>query len=278
MRKLALRGFWATCVCAALSSTASYAAPPDVVLYAADATRLTGNWARVADSTAAGGQLLSGTDKGWQSPDSALAQPADSLEFTFNAESATAYHVWVRMRATSNSKFNDSLFAQFSDAVTGTGAPLFRIGTTSALTLNLQTSNGAKLNGWGWVDGAYWLNQLSTVSFSATGAHTLRLQTREDGAKVDQVVLSPATYLTVSPGQRSGDSTIIARPSVTPTPLPTPYSGVASALPGTIQAEDFDNGGEGAAYHDPAASTWRRRARVATTSAGFPPASGSPTA
>ena len=46
MRKLALRGFWAMVVCAALSATASYAAPPDVVLYAADATRLTGNWTR----------------------------------------------------------------------------------------------------------------------------------------------------------------------------------------------------------------------------------------
>src|SRR3954467_5078897 len=98
MRKLALRGFWAMCVCAALSATASYAAPPDVVLYAADATRLTGNWTRATDSTAAAGQLLSGADKGWQSPDSAIAQPADSIEFTFNANAATAYHVWVRMR------------------------------------------------------------------------------------------------------------------------------------------------------------------------------------
>src|SRR5439155_1587484 len=31
---------------------------------------------------------------------------------------------------------------------------------------------------------------------------------------------------------------------------PTPFGGTARALPGTIQAEDFDNGGEGVAYHD----------------------------
>ncbi len=31
---------------------------------------------------------------------------------------------------------------------------------------------------------------------------------------------------------------------------PTPFSGVPIAIPGTIQAEDFDNGGEGVAYHD----------------------------
>ena len=30
----------------------------------------------------------------------------------------------------------------------------------------------------------------------------------------------------------------------------TPHHGVPVALPGTIDAEDFDNGGEGIAYHD----------------------------
>ncbi|MEQ1727807.1 MAG: carbohydrate-binding protein, partial [Vicinamibacterales bacterium] len=204
----------------------------------------------MADSSAAGGQKLASADRGWPSRDTALAAPADWFEFTFNADASTPYHVWVRLRATGNTKLNDSLFAQFSDAVTATGTPLFRMGTTSALTLNLQTSNGAKLNGWGWVDGAYWLSQLSTVSFSASGAHTLRLQTREDGVQLDQVVLSRATYLTVAPGQRSGDSTIIAKPAVPQAPVATPYSGVAAMLPGVVQAEDFDNGGEGVAHHD----------------------------
>ncbi len=31
---------------------------------------------------------------------------------------------------------------------------------------------------------------------------------------------------------------------------PTPFGGVARALPGTVQAEDFDDGGEGVGYHD----------------------------
>ena len=154
------------------------------------------------------------------------------------------------MRATNNDKYNDSAFAQFSDAVTSTGAPLFRIGTTEAFTLNLQTSKNAKLNGWGWVGSAYWLTQPATISFSGTGVHSLRIQTREDGLQIDQVVISPATYLSAAPGQKSGDSTIIAKPPTTPTPTPTPYSGTAVALPGTWQAEDFDNGGEGLAYHD----------------------------
>lgn len=42
--------------------------------------------------------------------------------------------------------------------------------------------------------------------------------------------------------------------TLTPTSAPStsqvPYLGAAFTLPGTIQAEDFDNGGEGVAYHD----------------------------
>ncbi|HEX7774675.1 MAG TPA: Ig-like domain-containing protein, partial [Pyrinomonadaceae bacterium] len=36
--------------------------------------------------------------------------------------------------------------------------------------------------------------------------------------------------------------------------LNTPYGGTAAAQPGTIQAENFDNGGEGVAYHDTTAT------------------------
>src|SRR5206468_150627 len=40
-------------------------------------------------------------------------------------------------------------------------------------------------------------------------------------------------------------------PSPTPTPPPsTPYNGTPAPLPGTLQVEEFDNGGEGVAYHD----------------------------
>jgi hypothetical protein len=42
-------------------------------------------------------------------------------------------------------------------------------------------------------------------------------------------------------------------PTATPTTPPTgqtPYGGSVRGVPGTIQAEDFDNGGEGVAYHD----------------------------
>jgi len=58
-------------------------------------------------------------------------------------------------------------------------------------------------------------------------------------------------------------------PTATPTPTPprlrlrppprsagveTPFSGTAISVPGTIQAEDFDNGGQGIAYNSPLTS------------------------
>jgi hypothetical protein len=39
-------------------------------------------------------------------------------------------------------------------------------------------------------------------------------------------------------------------PDPTPTPTPTPYGGTPVSLPGTIQLENYDVGGEGVAYHD----------------------------
>jgi hypothetical protein len=84
----------------------------------------------------------------------------------------------------------------------------------------------------------------------------MRIQTREDGVQIDQIVLSSATWLSSGPGQVAGDSTILPKnvaPSVaTPPPAvaPAPVSGTPAAIPGVIQAEAFDNGGEGVAYHD----------------------------
>jgi probable HAF family extracellular repeat protein len=38
--------------------------------------------------------------------------------------------------------------------------------------------------------------------------------------------------------------------TITPSATPTPFGGSAWPIPGTIQAENFDDGGEGVAYHD----------------------------
>ena len=47
------------------------------------------------------------------------------------------------------------------------------------------------------------------VRFASAGPQTLRIQTREDGLSIDQVVLSPARYLDAAPGAAKNDATIV---------------------------------------------------------------------
>lgn len=228
------------------------AAGADVVLYASNGTA-NGNWAVTSDSTAAGGARMSSRDDGWSTTGGALSSPGDFFELSFSAPANTPYHVWIRLKAGANSKYNDSVYLQWSDSVDGDGSALYRIGTTSSLTANLQSCSGCTLSGWGWVDGAYWLSQTTTIRFASSGTHTIRVQTREDGVSVDQIVLGTSNYTSSAPGQSTDDSTIVpitTSSTGSPSGGSGPFSGTPAAIPGTLQAADYDLGGEGVGYHD----------------------------
>jgi hypothetical protein len=45
-------------------------------------------------------------------------------------------------------------------------------------------------------------------AYFAAGPQTIRIQVREDGFSIDQIVLSPTTYLNASPGSLKNDTTI----------------------------------------------------------------------
>jgi hypothetical protein len=66
-----------------------------------------------------------------------------------------------------------------------------------------RDSTASSLHDWGWVNGASWLSQPATVTFGSTGPHTLRVQIREDGVELDQIVLSPSRYRVAAPGTRN---------------------------------------------------------------------------
>jgi hypothetical protein len=210
MFRRTLLGLWVMCVL--LAPQIASAATGDIVLYSTDTANLHGNWARMADVTAAGGQLLASSDRGWSNTGGPLASPAHFIDFTFNALPARPYRVWIRMRAGANSKYNDSVFAQFSDTIGLRRTGIYRIGTTSGLTVNLANdATGNGLSGWGWQAGAYWLGQATTVVFATGASHTLRIQTREDGVSIDQIVLSPTTFLGKAPGSLTNDATIVPK-------------------------------------------------------------------
>ena len=89
---------------------------------------------------------------------------------------------------------------------------MFRIGTTSATRVNLQDCSGCTISGWGWQDNGYGTSVLGpTLRFATGGAQTIRIQAREDGVSIDQVVLSPSTYLTRAPGALKNDTTILPK-------------------------------------------------------------------
>jgi hypothetical protein len=183
---------------------------PEVVLYAADVPSPRG-WTLVADSSAAGGSKLATSDAGWSSTAAPLESPTQYFDVTFNARANTRYRVWLRLQARNASKWNDSVFVQFSGAVTAGGTPLYRIGTASGLMINMATCADCPPAGWGWQNRAYWLGDTGEVWFGTTGTHRLRVQVREDGAAIDQIVISSSLYLDRAPGPAVNDTTIVGK-------------------------------------------------------------------
>jgi hypothetical protein len=194
----------------------------DVVLHAKDATVIQGTWLREPDPSAAGGARMYQPDLGAPKLAVPSPAPADHFELTFQAQAGIPYRLWLRGAAAQNHWNNDSVYVQFSGSVTETGLPTWRIGSPSATTVVLEDCSGCGLNGWGWADSGYGTGVLGPpVYFAASGPQTIRIQGREDGISIDQVVISNGLYLTRSPGAPSGDATILP-PTTAPPPVPVP--------------------------------------------------------
>ena len=196
------------------STSSSVPTPGNIVIYASDipSGAWHGSWSSASDASSPNSVKMITSDLGVSNANAPLAAPVDYVDVVFNASAGTPYTIWMRLRALADSKFNDSLWVQFSDANVN-GSPAYGMNSSSGLLVNLATdSTGSSLNGWGWQNGAYWLSQAVTVTFPSTGSHTMRVQVREDGVQFDQIVLSPSTYLNAAPGPPSGDSTIVPKP------------------------------------------------------------------
>ena len=186
--------------------------PGEIVMYAVDATAVAGHWAIELDSSAALGRKLRNPNTGAPKLNAALAAPNDYVEFRFRAEAGMDYRLWIRGRADSDNWANDSVFVQFSDSIGSAGAPIWRIGSSSGTSVNLEDCVNCGVKGWGWQDNGYGANVLGTpVRFASSGEHTLRVQRREDGFAFDQIVLSTSRYITSSPGPLKQASTVLAR-------------------------------------------------------------------
>jgi hypothetical protein len=186
--------------------------PGDVVLYASEAPFVSGAWGVVADTTAAGSSKLRHANAGAAKLSTALASPVNYFEMTFNAEAGKPYRLWIRGKADSNNWANDSVFVQFDHSVDVNGVPMWRLDTTDATDINLEDCSGCGLSNWGWQDNGWGIDTMGpVVYFDATGPQRIRIQTREDGLSIDQIVISSEAYLSASPGALKNDVTILTK-------------------------------------------------------------------
>jgi regulation of enolase protein 1 (concanavalin A-like superfamily) len=217
--------------------------PGTVVIWTASIPTgdLHGDWLRVSDATAAGGAALHNPNRSRSKVTPALASPTNYFEVRFDAAAGGPYWLWVRMRAENNAYANDSVHVQFSDSVDSANRPTARIGTTSSEELILQNGAGsAKPQGWGWTDNGY-DSAAEPIYFASSGTHLLRVQQREDGAIVDQIVLSRDTYVSTPPGARLNDTTIL--PTASPSPgLPDGQQNRYIGSPSLAGSATYQNG------------------------------------
>jgi hypothetical protein len=180
----------------------------EVVLQAPMFTTVGNRWRAIADTSAAGGLALENPLANSAKLSTALASPTSYVEATFRAAAGVPYRLWIRMRADADHYENDSVFVQFSGSVTATGAATARIGSTSAHAVILEEGRHAGLGGWGWADADYG-GLAAPIYFNQNGVQTIRIQQREDGLRIDQVVISAVTHFTTAPGSLKHDATMV---------------------------------------------------------------------
>jgi endonuclease/exonuclease/phosphatase family metal-dependent hydrolase len=191
----------ATALVATLAAAVPAVAQTTIELPAENATVRAGKWVVSSDATApGGGKTMRHPDAGAAKITTAAASPANYFELTFSAQAGVPYRLSLYGKADNNYWGNDSVFVQFSGSVSSTGSAKWRIGTTSATEINLEDCSGCGLSGWKWQDNGWGLNVTGeSIYFATTGTQTMRVQTREDGLSVDQIVLAPETATAAVP-------------------------------------------------------------------------------
>jgi hypothetical protein len=170
-----------------------------------------GSWRGQGDPSAAGGYSLRDTQADQPKVNAPLADPTSYVDVWVLADPTQTYKLWVRLKATNNYWANDSLWLQFDGAVDQNGQA-YAPGSTSGLAINLEECSNCGVSEWGWRDDAWGqpgAMSALTLRFTQGGYHRVRIQTREDGVMIDQLVLSAEQYRTVRPGAVKNDATIL---------------------------------------------------------------------
>ncbi|MGH7538489.1 MAG: hypothetical protein ACREMF_07645 [Gemmatimonadales bacterium] len=167
---------------------------PEVVVYATDLPgSALSEFAFWNDPGSPGGKLVGTPNTGGH-----LDPPPENdphVTFKVRVRSGVPYRCWIHMKvgAPKGEALANMLWVQFSDAFDRAGRVVLRPRTGSYLT-----ARGPTRQGWTWVgcDGPEPL-----IYFRTGGDITVRLQAGMEGVGFDQVVLSPAKYLSQPPAE-----------------------------------------------------------------------------
>ena len=146
-----------------------------------------------------------------------LAAPSNYFELTFTADAGRPYRLWIRGRADDNCVLQRlGVRAVLRQRRTPPAHAAYRIGTTTATRLQPRSVQRLRAVGLGLGRQRLGTERRSVrgIYFAATGTHTIRIQTREDGLAIDQVVLSADAYLSAVSRrheERHGDPAEVGR-------------------------------------------------------------------
>lgn len=184
---------------------------PEIVIHAGLNGPNGSLWKNVTDASAASGWRLFSPNANAPKSAAPAADPPSYVDIYFAADPTQTYKLWVRLKAENNNWANDSVWLQFTGATDTSGRPVFRTGTTSGMAVNLEECSGCGLSGWGWEDDGWGARNVNggLLRFPGGGDQYIRIQVREDGVSIDQIVLSAVKYRTTRPGAAKNDTTIL---------------------------------------------------------------------
>ena len=185
----------------------------EIVLHTGVTGPPAGRWTRIDDPTAASGRRLFYPNANAPKSTAPAAAPAEYVDVFFRPDPTQTYKLWVRLKAENNYWANDSVWLQFSGATDASGRPVYGMGTTSGMAINLEECSGCGISGWGWEDDGWGARNVNggLLRFPEGGSQWIRIQVREDGVSIDQIVLSAERYRTTRPGSAKGDTTILPK-------------------------------------------------------------------
>ena len=170
-------------------------AAPEVIVYATDLSEgALSEWDFWNDPASPGGKLVGTPNEGGE-----LDPPPEEdphVTFKVRVQGGVPYRCWIHMKvgAPKGKSQANKIWVQFSGAVDDHQQETLQPGTGSYLTANAPARPG-----WRWVGCDAATGVQSQVRFKSSGEVTVRLQAGMEGVGFDQIVLSPARFLTSPP-------------------------------------------------------------------------------